>query len=180
MKPTRSLTFCREGGRKKMLFESESKANNFIKFNADEIRESTGYAPTRSYYCISCGGWHVTHMAEFAHKKTLSEVMTDKMNKELENKKRIAQVASQQRVEIRARNKVHLDNIQSTLDAIHVHIESGDMDAAKEALFGAYREFQTIMDNDCSLSKRKIALCTELDNMALYLGVRPIKIKIND
>ena len=180
MKPTRCLTFCRESGRNKMLFESESKANNFIKFNADEIRESTGQAPIRSYYCISCGGWHVTHMPEFTHRKTFSEVITDKMNEELENKKKIAKAASEKRAEIRAQNKVHLDNVRKALDTIHAHIESGDLEAAREALLGAYREFQILMDNDCSSSKPKIALHTKLDNAALYLGVRPIKIKIGE
>lgn len=53
--------FCNECNRKKLLFETEGKAKNFIKFNAAEIEDVKGFAPNRAYYCESCGGWHVTH-----------------------------------------------------------------------------------------------------------------------
>jgi len=43
-----------------MLFETEKKAETFIKFNSDEIAEETGYKPERSYFCTYCGGWHIT------------------------------------------------------------------------------------------------------------------------
>lgn len=60
MKPSRNRIYCKELGRAKMLFPSEKKANNFIRFNADEIIKETGKAPVRCYYCNSCAGWHVT------------------------------------------------------------------------------------------------------------------------
>ena len=47
--------------RSKLLFDSEKKAQNFIKFNAEDIKNSGGVAPVRSYFCEVCGGWHVTH-----------------------------------------------------------------------------------------------------------------------
>lgn len=56
-----SRVFCNECGRKKLLFEDESKAMNFIKFNSSEIEDVKGFAPNRAYYCEACGGWHVTH-----------------------------------------------------------------------------------------------------------------------
>lgn len=56
-----SRVFCNECNRKKLLFETEGKARNFIKFNSDEIEHVNGFAPNRTYYCESCGGWHVTH-----------------------------------------------------------------------------------------------------------------------
>lgn len=43
-----------------MLFETQSKADNFIKYNSEEILEESGKAPVRSYYCELCGGYHVT------------------------------------------------------------------------------------------------------------------------
>ncbi len=61
MKPTKNRTFCASINRVKMLFETKEKADNFINFNAVEIAENNSYAPIRSYYCPSCGGWHVTH-----------------------------------------------------------------------------------------------------------------------
>lgn len=49
---------CPDCGRAKMLFESEAKANNFIKFNGDDI--DSGENGLRSYYCKACGGYHIT------------------------------------------------------------------------------------------------------------------------
>lgn len=43
-----------------MLFEEKKNADNFIRFNKDEIFEENGKAPVRSYYCVFCSGWHVT------------------------------------------------------------------------------------------------------------------------
>ena len=60
MKPVKNRVLCKECGRTKMLFESEKKALNFIKFNSEEIKESKGRAPVRAYFCEFCGGWHVT------------------------------------------------------------------------------------------------------------------------
>ena len=60
MKPTRNRVYCPDYKGTKMLFATEVKANNFIRFNADEILEETGKAPIRSYYCEMCAGWHIT------------------------------------------------------------------------------------------------------------------------
>jgi len=47
-----------------MLFETQTKADNFIKFNRDEIASSSEKVPTRSYYCSFCCGWHVTSVED--------------------------------------------------------------------------------------------------------------------
>lgn len=60
MKPIKNRIFCIECQRPKILFESKSKAINFIKYNSNEIKEDNGVAPIRTYLCKSCGGWHVT------------------------------------------------------------------------------------------------------------------------
>ena len=60
MRPIKNRIFCVECQRPKILFESKSKALNFIKYNSDEIKEENGIAPIRTYWCKSCGGWHVT------------------------------------------------------------------------------------------------------------------------
>lgn len=60
MKPTHNRIYCISCRRPKMLFESKEKADNFIKFNSDEMVSETGKAPVRSYYCALCCGWHVT------------------------------------------------------------------------------------------------------------------------
>ncbi len=63
---------CPDCGRQKMLFESESKANNFIKFNKDIINNGD---KLRTYYCSACCGWHISHQS--FHKDM--EGRTDKM-----------------------------------------------------------------------------------------------------
>lgn len=52
--------FCRDCGREKHVFESEKKALKFIEWNGQEIEEQGGKRPIRSYFCQTCGGYHVT------------------------------------------------------------------------------------------------------------------------
>jgi hypothetical protein len=40
-----------------MLFETESKARNFIKFNGDDVYNK---GELRPYFCPSCGGYHIS------------------------------------------------------------------------------------------------------------------------
>ena len=49
---------CPECFRQKMLFETKEQANNFIKWNGDDIDTHGGVL--RSYFCPACGGWHIT------------------------------------------------------------------------------------------------------------------------
>lgn len=64
MKPTKNSVFCKDCERTKMLFETEKKAENFIKFNNEEIEAESGFSPQRSYYCLFCAGWHVTSIKD--------------------------------------------------------------------------------------------------------------------
>ncbi len=63
MKPTKNRVFCTACLRTKMLFEQQSQADNFIRFNSRQILEEAGHCPERSYYCVNCGGWHITSIA---------------------------------------------------------------------------------------------------------------------
>lgn len=60
MRPIKNKIFCTDCGRSKMLFETEKKALNFIKFNNEEITDESGFCPQRAYYCLFCDGWHTT------------------------------------------------------------------------------------------------------------------------
>lgn len=60
MKPSKNRVHCSGCNRSKMLFNSKEEALRFIRFNASEIKEQNGYAPYRAYYCVFCGGWHVS------------------------------------------------------------------------------------------------------------------------
>lgn len=46
-----------------MFFETQAKAENFLKYNREKILEENGVAPTRSYYCMMCAGYHLTSKA---------------------------------------------------------------------------------------------------------------------
>lgn len=69
MKPIKNRIYCKEIGRLKILFITQKKADNFIRFNSEEIQKDTGYSPKRSYFCQVCGGWHVTHREYFDEEK---------------------------------------------------------------------------------------------------------------
>jgi len=58
MKPTKNRVMCPDCFRQKMLFETQKEADNFIKWNGDDIDTHGG--ELRSYYCKACGGWHIT------------------------------------------------------------------------------------------------------------------------
>lgn len=60
MKPIKNQIFCYGCRKHKMLFESQKKADNFIRYNSEGIQEENGKSPVRSYYCEMCGGYHVT------------------------------------------------------------------------------------------------------------------------
>ncbi len=60
MKPTKNHIFCVDCWRPKMLFASEKKALRCIEMNGDEIFNASGRRPIRAYFCIACGGWHIT------------------------------------------------------------------------------------------------------------------------
>ena len=61
MKPKNNRIFCPDCGKAKMLFETERKAQNFIKFNGQDIlRDGQTIDQIRVYYCPSCCGYHIT------------------------------------------------------------------------------------------------------------------------
>ena len=62
MKP-KNRYFCIGCQRPKMLFETKSKADNFLKFNEKDFYKSAKGAPVRSYFCSFCGGWHISSIS---------------------------------------------------------------------------------------------------------------------
>ena len=84
MKP-KNRVYCYECGRPKMVFETEKKANTFIKFNSEIIEEENGFKPIRTYFCESCNGWHITSQEEKKNytKASLRERIVEAYNKDL-------------------------------------------------------------------------------------------------
>ena len=92
MIPTKNKVFCLESRSKKLFFETESRANNFIKFNSAE-QEELGYAPpVRSYYCTACGGWHVTSNPVAHTGPSKSERVIEKMKEARQTRREVENV----------------------------------------------------------------------------------------
>lgn len=78
IKKVMAKILCGSSRRTKYLFRSEEKANRFIQYNASAIEEENGYAPIRSYYCKTCGGWHVTSKQQLPEGNLVSQYRTNK------------------------------------------------------------------------------------------------------
>lgn len=87
MKPTKNQVFCPDCGKTKMLFESESKAMNFIKFNKSEMKAEGKRVPRRAYYCQCCGGYHLTCSAYYKENITNTNSVIKAYRIDLENYK---------------------------------------------------------------------------------------------
>lgn len=74
--------FCPDAGKPKLLFESESKALNYIKFNAEEIEANNGFAPCRAYFCQCCAGWHVTHNKGYTSGRASTDAVVRKYHEQ--------------------------------------------------------------------------------------------------
>lgn len=57
-KPNKCRVMCPDIGRQKMLFDTEEKAKNFIKFNGEELTDDA--SKLRVYWCDACGGYHIS------------------------------------------------------------------------------------------------------------------------
>ena len=80
----KNRVMCPDCRRQKMLFESESKANNFIKWNKDDIENGD---KLRAYYCSACGGWHISHQKFHKDMEGRTDELIEKYNKEKELEK---------------------------------------------------------------------------------------------
>lgn len=81
MSKPKNRVMCPDCGRQKMLFESESKANSFIKWNKDEIENGD---KLRSYYCPACCGWHISHQKFHKDMEGRTDKLIESYNKEKE------------------------------------------------------------------------------------------------
>jgi predicted RNA-binding Zn-ribbon protein involved in translation (DUF1610 family) len=81
MSKPKNRVMCPDCGRQKILFESESKANNFIKWNKDEIENGD---KLRSYYCPACCGWHISHQKFHKDMEGRTDKLIENYNKEKE------------------------------------------------------------------------------------------------
>lgn len=109
-----------------MLFESQAKAENFIKFNGDEILEETGKAPTRSYYCELCGGFHVTSIdSEEIGKRIDKQIQKriDKYERESQAKQEFIYIRSKLQQACVALEQAKLDDYEDLIEVCDFEIE---------------------------------------------------------
>ena len=153
MRPTRNRYFCIAAKRIKMLFESESQAENFIKFNREEMEEFGGKAPVRSYYCSLCGGWHVTsnpNVEYFESHRSYAERKVDEIMEEKTLKASSYVDSAYKKGEAFTENGQHEDAVRASLDGFHKYRRDiSRKDTANELLRLAF-------DSECRLTNHII------------------------
>ena len=94
MRP-KNLVMCPDCGKPKMLFDTEKKAQNFLKFNGDAVNPR-GDRTMRVYYCPACCGYHIS-----SHEYTGSNDKTDRLieayKKDLETANKHSQEAQERK-----------------------------------------------------------------------------------
>ena len=105
MKPTKCKVFCNDCNRTKMLFETEKKAETFIKFNNDNGEFEKGYSPSRSYYCISCCGYHVTSKPQNQNIKSKTALVLERYEVVKEKDRLNKEKIEQRKIESKKRKK---------------------------------------------------------------------------
>lgn len=121
MKPTKNRFYCQSSNRVKMLFDSESKALNFMKFNNNAIIEERGKAPNRAYFCISCNGWHLTSIQTLPKEwKSRSDIALEIVDAEKERKR----LKNREDRERKKENKIAYSKpVQTVPDEISVAVD---------------------------------------------------------
>ncbi len=180
MKPLRNQIFCYGCKKHKMLFETQAKADNFIRYNSEGILEENGKAPIRSYYCEICGGYHVTsnpseeigeHLNQRDHQrlKNLSD-----FKKEIEEIKTISRSLSQRLVYIR--QLLFFGETQETEDLLEIckldieelsshHLRGGDKLIILRGRVDKMFELLTVVKGALSLSEEEKMEIISSDSM---------------
>jgi len=152
MRPNRNKPYCKDCGQHKILFETEQQANNFIKFNSDEIKAESGVKPIRSYFCIACAGWHITSKATSApiskteivlalYKQEQERIIIEKQKAKERAKRTALEIARERQIqEIEKLDKLRimkieiLDNVDKLIVILkEKHKESDDIEFLNKA-----------------------------------------------
>lgn len=140
MKPVKNKVFCIDCGRSKQLFESESKADNFIRFNGEEILEESDKAPIRSYYCPSCGGWHVTSSPIARNVKTRSERFIEKRKADAEARREVHKVYDEKIKDAKHKIKDVVNSLPEAYEKLKEECLLANTREDKFALLTAFKE----------------------------------------
>jgi hypothetical protein len=154
MRPSKNKRYCHDCGRKKQVFETEKKAEIFIKFNSNDIELENGYAPKRSYFCVACGAWHITSKENDFHGKSFAEKVLEKYTIEKEKKeinRKLQLIEGQKKQEIN--NKLQL--VESKINNLLKKQYGNDALKYKEILNYAFNKFRLVKESDLGNQDRK-------------------------
>lgn len=129
MKP-KNQVFCLEIGRTKVLFETQEKADRFIDFNKNDIELENGVAPTRSYYCAVCGGWHTTSMKYIPKNRFNTDSLVQAHKRTLEQRKNKTDKADNGKSKREKEARVLIDFLSEKITILHD--ASSNNDSKKE------------------------------------------------
>lgn len=177
MKPSKHRVYCQDCGRHKLNFESEKKANTFIKFNSEDIEEESGYAPKRVYYCISCGGWHLTSNEQALQSKSRSERMIERYEKDKEKRALEKERATKLRLEKAPEITKRLHNVRCLIKKAKEYLEESNLSQCTVSLNGAATELKvawTISGREKAMKKLRIAI-NELREKVKIIGMEKSK-----
>lgn len=116
MKPKHRV-MCPECFKQKMLFETQKQADNFIKWNGDDI--DTGGSELRSYYCPACGGYHITSKPYKPVYEHNTENLINRYNKAKETDKiPIPKLSKSEKIDVESEEIYHkfLNEIPKTME----------------------------------------------------------------
>jgi len=159
MKP-KNRFFCKDSGKLKLLFESEKKAGLFIKFNSEEIESESGYSPIRTYFCISCNGWHVTSKSEIADTKSKTEQVLESYYEE-KNRKAFAR---EQKIAIEEELLAKIDN---KINEIEITQRSGELKDCIAQIDSVYEDLEHA--KKLKIGKRKLKIIKNKLNIFLFV-----------
>ena len=160
MKPTKNRVFCRDALRHKMVFETEKKANNFIKFNKEEVLQETGVTLERSYFCMFCSGWHITSLK--------NKILQSKNEKILEQLKAIGTTVAEQ-----PKRSLAILKKEDISFEIEQRLNKMTIEEAKEFLYKEKEDLELKINELVELNQKT----EELRNLRYHLEIIFIKIK---
>ena len=165
MKPSKNKIFCHDCGKQKQVFETEKKADNFIKFNSNDIELENGYAPKRSYFCVACGAWHITSNENEFQGKSFTEKVLEKYTIKKENKQELQIIENQKKQEINQKLQIIEDKISDLLKKKY----GNDNLKYKEILNYAFNEFRIVKKSNLGKQNRKNKIELQLNEIKLAI-----------
>lgn len=159
-----------EAKRTKILFETERKAENFIRFNSAEIAEQSGYSPVRSYYCIVCDGWHVTSVKDAGKIPDRAAAVVEEFKKAKQLKAEAKERRSALRKEWRDKQEEVLSRIRQNVLTIERQMAiSGDALSLRQKVDQALAEVRGVYLTG-QLKRQQKEIEQKLVNMKRRLG----------